>query len=213
MYKYCKLLCSLHYHIVLIFIYYITIPFVSIALSSESSILLWLLIKYTNIWDALRNLIHIQFKKLENTDGGVTLLANNNTTSWVFFTFFELHNQIAQKHHIMGSSFRGAVLTGREDLIWDSPLIREKYNKYTSLNPFHMFRYREHCGNSLQQERIGPERVFSYVIVLAWNKSLSCNGIALKLLFEFVVSPFYESIVFECNLKKNFRLKQNMYLF
>ena len=50
---------------------------------------------FINICDALRNLVpFVQFKKCENTHGGMLLLVKfqfkSNTPSWMFFTFFKL---------------------------------------------------------------------------------------------------------------------------
>ena len=57
------------------------------------------------IWGALRDLVpFVQFKKRENTHGGVLILeacnfAKINTLPWVFFMFFKLCKwyQIAQR--------------------------------------------------------------------------------------------------------------------
>ena len=46
-----------------------------------------------NIYDALRDLVPFaQFKKRENTNGGVlVLVTKSNTSPWVFFTFLKLY--------------------------------------------------------------------------------------------------------------------------
>ena len=57
---------------------------------------------YTNLWCVSDLVSFVQFKKRENSHGGVLLLACNfikiNTPPWVFFTFFTLYkwSQIAQ---------------------------------------------------------------------------------------------------------------------